>query len=196
MAATQQNRTTEPLVEVDGSGGHTPYVIPRSAAGGTPVVDTELPAAAALADNTANPTVPGVGAYLMALDGATWDRVLMGAQGLLTVGKDNGPSWTSARGNVSSADASGADVDLTAAPTTGQKIVIDDLWVSVDTAMRVDVKEETAGTVVWSAYLPANGSVQYTPRDGQKLDTANKKALFRTSAAGNVRVTANYHSEG
>ncbi len=42
-------------------------------------VDTELPAAAALADNTANPTVPGVGAFLMAFDGTNWDRVQTGA---------------------------------------------------------------------------------------------------------------------
>lgn len=38
-------------------------------------IDTELPAAAALADNTANPTVPGVGAFGMIWDGATWDRL-------------------------------------------------------------------------------------------------------------------------
>lgn len=37
--------------------------------------DTELPDAAALADNTANPTVPGVGAFGMMYDGSTWDRV-------------------------------------------------------------------------------------------------------------------------
>lgn len=36
--------------------------------------DTELPAAAALADNTANPTVPAVAAFLMCYDGSTWDR--------------------------------------------------------------------------------------------------------------------------
>ena len=36
--------------------------------------NTELPAAAALADNTANPTVPGVAAFLMCYDGSTWDR--------------------------------------------------------------------------------------------------------------------------
>jgi hypothetical protein len=33
--------------------------------------DTEMPAAAALADNTANPTVPAVAAYLMCYDGST-----------------------------------------------------------------------------------------------------------------------------
>lgn len=38
------------------------------------VGDTELPAAAPLADNTANPTVPGVGSYNMCWDGSTWDR--------------------------------------------------------------------------------------------------------------------------
>ncbi len=37
-------------------------------------VDTELPAAAALADNAANPTAPAVGAFGMVWDGATWDR--------------------------------------------------------------------------------------------------------------------------
>lgn len=38
------------------------------------VVDTELPTAAALADNAANPTAPLVGSCLMVWDGATWDR--------------------------------------------------------------------------------------------------------------------------
>ena len=38
------------------------------------VVDTELPTAAALADNAANPTAPAVGSFGMVWDGATWDR--------------------------------------------------------------------------------------------------------------------------
>lgn len=42
---------------------------------GTVTVDTELPAAAALADDVANPTVPAVGAFGMVWDGATWDRM-------------------------------------------------------------------------------------------------------------------------
>ena len=37
-------------------------------------IDTELPAATALADNTANPTAPAVGAFGMVWDGANWDR--------------------------------------------------------------------------------------------------------------------------
>lgn len=43
---------------------------------GAVVADTEMPAAAALADNTANPTVPAVGAYMMCYDGSTWDRCI------------------------------------------------------------------------------------------------------------------------
>ena len=41
---------------------------------GPVTVDSELPAAALLADNTANPTGPGVAAFLMGWDTATWDR--------------------------------------------------------------------------------------------------------------------------
>jgi hypothetical protein len=36
--------------------------------------DTEFPAAAALADSSANPTTTGVGAYLMGWSGSTWSR--------------------------------------------------------------------------------------------------------------------------
>lgn len=106
---------------------------------------------------------------------------------------DNGPAWTPVRALKSSSDASTIS-DLTAAPTSGLKLVLDDLWVSVDTAMRVDITEETSGTVLWSAYLPANGSVQFTPRDGLKLDTADKKARITASVAGNIRCIALYHS--
>lgn len=41
---------------------------------GTVTADTELPAAAALADNTANPTTTSVGSLGLVWDGATWDR--------------------------------------------------------------------------------------------------------------------------
>src|SRR3990167_6764352 len=37
------------------------------------IVDTELPAAIAGADNMTNPTAPQVLAHLMALEGTTWD---------------------------------------------------------------------------------------------------------------------------
>lgn len=52
---------------------------------GTVTVDTELPAAVALADGTANPTVPGVGAFLMGWDTVNWDRLQQDGFGSLHV---------------------------------------------------------------------------------------------------------------
>lgn len=42
---------------------------------GSITADTELPAAAALADNTSNPTTTSVGTFPHVYDGATWDRM-------------------------------------------------------------------------------------------------------------------------
>ncbi len=42
---------------------------------GTVTVDSELPAAAAMADAAANPTVPAVGARVSVFNGTTWDRM-------------------------------------------------------------------------------------------------------------------------
>ena len=51
--------TTNPIIATTASGS---------------VVDTELPAAAALADGAANPTTPTVGAAPLMFNGTTWDR--------------------------------------------------------------------------------------------------------------------------
>ena len=80
------------LITGDGANGLDVDVTRVS---GTVTCDTELPAAAALADNTANPSVPGVGAYLMAFDGTDWDRVrLSGSLGSLNVAITNTPAVT------------------------------------------------------------------------------------------------------
>jgi hypothetical protein len=42
---------------------------------GTVTADTELPAATALGDSTANPTAPHIGSCIEAYNGATWDRI-------------------------------------------------------------------------------------------------------------------------
>ena len=44
----------------------------------TVTVDSEFPAAAALADDTSNPTTTSVAAHLLGYDGSTWDRVTIG----------------------------------------------------------------------------------------------------------------------
>jgi hypothetical protein len=49
--------------------------MPTVTIGGTVTVDSELPAAATLADNTTNPTVTSVGTFGHVYDGSTWDRM-------------------------------------------------------------------------------------------------------------------------
>ncbi|HEX4921320.1 MAG TPA: hypothetical protein VFV92_11340, partial [Candidatus Bathyarchaeia archaeon] len=57
---------------VDASGRLS---VSLTASSATVTVDTELPAAAALADATANPTTPVSGALLEGYNGSTWDRL-------------------------------------------------------------------------------------------------------------------------
>jgi hypothetical protein len=114
---------------------------------------------------------------------------------------DVGPGWTSAHGIASvpftSSDQHSAAASVTSAPTSTLKLVITDIMVSVDTAMSVTFREETSNTVITGPYyLPANGSMQLTPRGkGWKLPVADKKLQVITSAAGNIMVDAHYMSE-
>lgn len=112
---------------------------------------------------------------------------------------DGGPAWTTSFGvagaRFTSADASGAAASVTDAPTSGQKLVITDIEISVDTAMRVDIKEETSGTIIASIYMAANTTVNLCTRSKRKLATANKKLQIQTSVAGNISVGAFYYSE-
>lgn len=73
MRVTLANDSTGLISVDDNSGSLT--VDGTVGVSGTVTVDSELPAAAALADNTGNPTVPGVGAFVLGYDGTNWDRV-------------------------------------------------------------------------------------------------------------------------
>lgn len=88
-------------------------------------VDTELPAAATLADNTTNPSTTSVGVFLHGLEGSTWDR-LTSTSGALNVEvasavavTDNGGALTvdgtvtiQDGGNVISIDDGGSTVSI------------------------------------------------------------------------------------
>lgn len=112
---------------------------------------------------------------------------------------DAGAAWTSSNGIAgaafTSADQSGAVASVTSAPTSGQKLVITDIIISVDTAMRVDFNTESSGTVIESIYMAANSTVNLITRSKRKLATADKKLQVQTSASGNLRVNCFYYSE-
>lgn len=90
-------------------GGNSITVDGSVSISGTVTVDSEMPAAAALADNTANPTTPSVGTFPQWFDGATWDRARgTSADGLLVnLGTNNDVTVTS--GSIT------ADTELPAA---------------------------------------------------------------------------------
>lgn len=90
---------------------------------GTVTVDSELPAAAALADATANPTVPGVGAFAMGYNGTTWDRVRTANTGRLQVdvitgGGTDTPTSPVSKYATNSAQAANAAFDFDSASLT------------------------------------------------------------------------------
>lgn len=117
--------------------------------------------------------------------------------GTATIGavKDAGPNWTKAHTFTSSADASGAGVDLTAAPTGGQKIVIHSMVISTLTALVLTFEEETSGTDVFKLNLAANSQPVRISELHVKLPTADKKLRLVASGAGQVDVLVTYYSE-
>lgn len=111
-----------------------------------------------------------------------------------TTFKDDGVAQVVTRTYTASADMTTAAA-ITAAPTSGQKIVAMDILISTDTAMSFDIEEETSATVFAKVYLPANGSAQVTLRGYLKAAVADKKLMGKASVAGNVAITAVYFSE-
>jgi hypothetical protein len=119
---------------------------------------------------------------------------LIATLGAAITTKDGGAAWTKTQTYTTSADMTTAAA-ISAAPTSGQKIVADDILISALTALEFTLQEETSNTVLASVLLPANGSAQITLRDGLKVPTADRKLYGKASAAGQVRITACYHSE-
>lgn len=159
--------------------------------------------ATATAQGTGNTALAEILAKLTA-DPSTNTTLAAAAASLATLVagvKDNGPAWSSVWGVAGvpfhSADQHAAVALVSDIPTVGQHIVIDDLIVSVDTAMSVTFTEETSGTVIFGPwYLPANsGPIQLTPRGKNKLPTVNNRLQVQTSVAGNITVNLGYHSE-
>lgn len=102
----------------------------------TVTVDSELPAAAALADATANPTVPGVGGFLMGYNGTTWDRVRVANTGRLQVdvvtggGSDTPTNPVTSYVTIAGLTAGSVDT-LTTPEAAAKKLAQVEVWASV-----------------------------------------------------------------
>lgn len=116
-------------LRLSASGGSIEAIGQKAMAASIPVVfasdqsalsvDTELPAAAALSDNFANPTAPGVGAFTMLWDGATWDRAPGNTTDgiLVNLGANNDVTVTGTVTVDTELAAAAALADATANPT-------------------------------------------------------------------------------
>jgi hypothetical protein len=134
---------------------------------GTVTVDSELPAAAALADNTANPTVPAVGSFLMGWDstGTNWDRVVVANSGRLQVdvvtgGGETAPTSPTIDTASSSALAAGASADLDSAEITttsylGQVVVASSVPFKAVVKKVLNGSATTVATIFGGPNVPA-----------------------------------------
>lgn len=109
-------------------GGSSITVDGTVSVSGTVTVDSELPAAAALADATVNPTAPAVGSFSHLFNGTTWDRML----GDTTNGLD--VDVTRVSGSVTVAQATAANLNVTEASAAAIKTAVEiiDDWDETD----------------------------------------------------------------
>lgn len=159
--------------------GHPDPEVFQSSSAATSTVDTELPAAAALADATANPTVPGVGGFGHMFNGTTWDRLRGSIVGGLQVG--HGKTLKTYSGTFSS------DTDVIAAVTSKRiKVYAYSIINTANTADTVIFKSNgTGGTELWRVYL--RGPDANTPY-GANLATSPPGFLFATVAGEKLTV--------
>lgn len=171
-------------------------------------VDTELPAAAALADNTANPTAPAVGAFGQVWDGATWDRAPgNSADGaLVNLGANNDVSLNAGTNNIGDVDvltlpalSAGTnnigDVDIASLPNEGQQTMANSISVAIASDQStVPVSLAAGGTTQYAedtAHVTGDlvtmaGVVQQSA--DAALSTDGDRSLLQVDASGFLKV--------
>lgn len=129
------------------------------------IVDTELPAAAALADATANPTTPLVGAAQLNYNGATFDRVrvanIFKAQSAVSINAE-ATIWT---------------------PVAGKKFRVMGYHLSASVAGNITIKDNTAGTTIIIIPSGAGGSGAVVDFGNGILSAAANNVLTATGPA-------------
>lgn len=114
-------------------------------------VHSELPDAASLADDTANPTVSGIGTYLMGYDTANtnWNRVVVDNAGhlqvdVLTGGGSDTPTGPTASNTTSASLAAGSSVELSTADLSETENLAE-IWMTSSVPFKAVVKTISNG---------------------------------------------------
>jgi hypothetical protein len=176
------------------------------------IIDTELPTAAALGDDAANPTVPGVGSHMMGFDNGNtnWNRVRVDDAGHLQVDVLSGGGSPAAPTNptidiaTSAAVAAGTEVDLDSAPITEPENCTQiDISASVPFKARITLVENTVETVVAQLFGRSGTPLTWRPPDRRYATVSNTAGtdVFRvqmtnmdTSEAADLYATFYYQS--
>lgn len=106
--------------------------------------------------------------------------------------QEYGEGNTLVRAHVTSTDASGAGVDLSAAPGAGLKASIVSLRISSAATIAIDIVEETSGTVIERFHTVAGSNIHFVPVKPIQLPTAAKKVRIVASGAGALAVELVY----
>ncbi len=145
-------------------------------------IDTELPAAVALADDVANPTVPGVGSFLMGFDSGNtnWNRVEVDNEGHLQIDVLSGGGSPAAPTNptididTSAAVAAGTEVDLDSAEITEtENLTMVTMSASVAFKARITGVENGVETVWAELFGRAGTPLIFTPPDRRYTSVTN-----------------------
>ncbi len=137
---------------------------------GTPTVNTELPAAAALADGAANPTAPIAGAAELVFNGATWDR-----KRVATVFKPIAAQAVTAN----------TPVDVWT-PATGKKFRLMGYALSLSVAGSVILKDNTTEILRTPLMAAGIGLVQPEMGNGILSAAADQVLKIDVTASGSV----------
>lgn len=149
------------------------------------IVDTELPAAVLLADNTVNPTVPGVASFGMVYDGATWDRDKKAQTGVLfnsfdrlfPMGVlDDVFKWSPVVGLATNPTAIDFGLVTRNIPSGTQDVSATDLDIR-DLTFTTD-KVDVSGSTVLSSALVSSDNESYTPGNTEQL-SINQEGQLR-----------------
>lgn len=172
--------------------------------GGGTTGDTELPDAAALADDTANPTVPGTASFLMCFDGVTWDRcptsdggagVVTSNTSRVTIASNQPPvSGTLKSGAITAAMTGTTSTVVIAAQASNYLYIsscsFSNTHASVTTMMQL--QDGSGGTTLWEGVVPFGGGNNITfpaplkvPTLGNALYTVNVTTGSNTFASCN-----------
>jgi hypothetical protein len=120
---------------------------------GTVTVDTELPAAAALTDATANPTVPLIGAGALLFNGTTWDRQ---RNNVNTTTGDSGAKTVSFNGAAqTNHNARGAYITILLGTVSG-----------TTPTLQFALQYSPDGGTTWVGFGPAAGNLTATGQTG------------------------------